>query len=182
MFCGNCGKEIPNNMRFCVHCGAEQNAVVTLPSASAPSIVDSAEATETQDNFSETSISASETAASIPAASESAESVPAANDNSQSVPSESVPIKGVPTPNVIPTSSAAAPISSVGASAHFSSAQTAVPPIVPVSTGAVSLTVAAKKTQSPDKKYSLKHLVMCLAAAAVMAVAAGVFAALYFLG
>ena len=25
MFCGNCGKEIPNNAKFCNHCGALQN-------------------------------------------------------------------------------------------------------------------------------------------------------------
>ena len=33
---------------------------------------------------------------------------------------------------------------------------------------------------SPKLKYSLKHLVLCLAAAGVMAIAAGVFAGMYF--
>lgn len=36
------------------------------------------------------------------------------------------------------------------------------------------------ETNPPAPKYTLKHLVMCLATAAVMAITAGVFAGLYF--
>lgn len=41
-------------------------------------------------------------------------------------------------------------------------------------------TNARNEKSASVPKYTLKHLVMCLAAAAVMAIAAGVFAGLYF--
>lgn len=35
MFCGKCGKEIPNGTKFCGNCGAEQAAAKTTPTARA---------------------------------------------------------------------------------------------------------------------------------------------------
>ncbi len=190
MFCGNCGKEIPDSMKFCVHCGAEQNAVVTLADASSPSSGGIKMSAGTSESLSEPSIPASEPVIKTQAASESVNSVPAANNdlsgempNSVPITSASAAFSGVPTPNVIPVSSTSAPVSSVGAPAAFSSVQTAVPPKPPVSMSTISQPAATVgKKQKSEKKYSLHHLVMCLVAAAVMAVAAGVFAALYFLG
>ncbi len=39
---------------------------------------------------------------------------------------------------------------------------------------------AKKNDEKPEKYYTTKHIVLCLAVAGIMAVAAGVFAGLYF--
>src|SRR4051812_38858761 len=36
MFCTACGKEIPNEARFCNHCGAGQSSATTTANTSAP--------------------------------------------------------------------------------------------------------------------------------------------------
>ncbi len=104
--------------------------------------------------------SATVIAASTGAAENSENSI---NTETTSVPmsapvnaSESAPIgAAVPTPNVIPSSGAI----------NY--------PTVVIKSG--------KKQKSPrERKYTLGHLILCLAAAGVMAVTAGVFAGLYF--
>lgn len=150
MFCGNCGKEITGFTKFCHYCGAEQTATVVQAAPEAA-------ATAPADN----------------AAKSAPISAPASAPVSQSaaVPSI-VSAPGLPTPNVIPTNnlSAAAP--------------TVVKvPENPAARGVTSAAVTIEDNEEkprPERKYSLKHIVMCLTAAAVMAVAAGVFAGLYF--
>lgn len=164
MFCSNCGKEINENVKFCHYCGAEQTATV-IPAASVPVSADT-----------ESSVPIS-----IPAPSEPV-SVPDAVNAVQSEQTDapdvtSIPVApseqpaafpqpisaetGVPTPNSIPTSNIGETVSAP-----------VLPSYPPVN---------AKKQKKPrERKYTLGHLVMCLIAAGVMAIAAGVFAGLYF--
>ncbi len=185
MFCGNCGKEIPNDTRFCAYCGAEQKAVVTIPgvqSAPADERAEISEASESRLAADEAALNEHEivenSASEFEVGETAAEAAVVENTVSEplaSTPTISAPAAStVPTPNVIPTSSAAAAVSS--RSAEF--------PTVPAAIAGISSNpvIAIGNETKPEKKYSLKHLVMCLLAAAVMAAAAGVFAALYFFG
>lgn len=85
-------------------------------------------------------------------------------------------------PMTAPTSVAEAP-TSVPANAAISSA-VPTPNVIPSSgtLGYTTVTIAApKKEKRPrERKYTLGHLILCLATAGVMAVAAGIFAGLYF--
>ena len=80
---------------------------------------------------------------------------------------------GIPTPNSIPTSN-------MGVNDIPAPVQTLPPKNEVRYVPTAEVAIKDTKKSRPERKYSLKHIVMCLAAAAVMAVAAGVFAGLYF--
>lgn len=83
-------------------------------------------------------------------------SVPTTAPASAPAAAVNVPISSaVPTPNVIP-----------------SSGMLGYP--------AVTIETPKKEKRPRERKYTLGHLILCLAAAGIMAVAAGVFAGLYF--
>ena len=193
MYCGNCGKEIDNETRFCPFCGAEQNAVV-IPGVGSPSSVLTGQPTETE--MPDTLAMPISGTPMSPPTGEPAEaagimdalkmpissiptSAPISEEAVSSVPIDTVTSMGVtaamgiPTPNSIPTSN-------MGVNDIPAPVQTLPPKnevrYVPAAEAAIKDT----KKPRPERKYSLKHIVMCLAAAAVMAVAAGVFAGLYF--
>lgn len=171
MFCANCGKEIAENVKFCHYCGAEQTATV-IPAASIPVVPDltSVPAAPIEEGAASPAASVPVTPVEENAASPAA-SVPVAPiEESAASPATSVPaapveesaansIASVPTPNSIPTSN-------IGETAP------AIPSYPPVK--------SKKKKEPRERKYTLGHLVMCLIAAGVMAIAAGVFAGLYF--
>lgn len=169
MFCGNCGREIINNTSFCPYCGAEQTAVV-IPGASIPVSAPISEPDVLSTPLDEN------TASVEPAAPEvHSEPIEQSITSMGITAAESVGqpgINGLPTPNAIPTSNIGMPETAVYTSA----------PVRPVQSNVFQAEIAiGNEEKRKDKyKYSLKHIVMCLAAAAVMAVAAGVFAGLYF--
>lgn len=162
MFCGNCGKEI-GDMRFCRYCGAEQTATV-IPGAAVPSQT----AVPEPPRELSAPVSAAEPApVSVPVS--APVSTPAPAPMTQSAAATAV----LPTPNEIPTNNLGSPAIPVSASSSA---------VRGVSSTVVTIEKEDKKRkkEAPERKYSLRHIVMCLAAAAVMAVAAGVFAGLYF--
>ena len=176
MFCGNCGKEINGNQKFCPFCGAEQKAVI-LSSPSEPTI-DSTTISVNQEPEN-VSVPVTETPVSVTAensqevsTSQTSVSENSVSENAQTIPTQSVPVNqtvnAVPTPNTIPTNN-------IGVSA-VNSAYT------PENTASVlaNPVVKTKGTEKPERKYSLKHIVLCLVVAGVMAIAAGIFAGLYF--
>lgn len=199
MFCGNCGKEMIDNKKFCQFCGAEQTAVV-IPAASIPVSAPIREPDDTASVpvFSSVPISSMPTAQEMPSTpvepsmgTEVSESVPVNAESAYAsgiaaptaVIAPEASVSSIPTPNTIPTSNLDMPETGVSA--------------IPVKTEVIAQTAPAKtaastvpqtvitirdeeKKRPPERKYSLKHIVMCLATAAVMAVAAGVFAGLYF--
>ena len=199
MFCGNCGKEMISNTRFCQFCGAEQTAVVISP-ASIPVSTPVAEPDDTTDTPDISSIPVSGTSiepsvTSIPIepsvtsmgvpADESIEAVDeSAPAESSAATTETIAatVVGLPTPNAIPTSNMDRPEPAV----YASPVKTEVPAqAVPTKTAAravpqTEITIKSEEKRRPERKYTLGHIVMCLAAAAVMAITAGVFAGLYF--
>ena len=192
MFCGNCGKEIIGDTKFCPFCGAEQTAVVT-PAASIPvsaPIGDPADMASIPNVSSAPNIpnalnAACETATSAsigesvsaPIESASAARVPAAA--AATAPAATAAIPSVPTPNAIPTSNIDMP-ETTAPSAAVTAASASQPVAGVTPHPVITVKEQEKEKPAPERKYSLKHIVMCLAAAAVMAVAAGVFAGLYF--
>lgn len=58
---------------------------------------------------------------------------------------------------------------------------TTVPPTMPAAAPAAAPTASTTPRREPaERKYTLGHIIMCLASTAVMAIVAGVFAGLYF--
>lgn len=161
MFCGNCGREMIGNTRFCQYCGAEQTATV-IPGAAAPS---QAAVPEPPQELSAPVSTAEPAPVSVPVSAPVSTPAPM----TQSAAATAM----LPTPNEIPTNNLGAPAVPVSASAGT---------VHGVSATVVTIEKEDKKRKKEvsERKYSLRHIVMCLAAAAVMAVAAGVFAGLYF--
>ena len=187
MFCGNCGKEIIGDTRFCQHCGAEQNAVV-ISAASTPVSAPISVPNETVSVSDASSVSSApietsmgvNVSESVPKNAESASASGVAAATAAISPEAAV--SSLPTPNAIPTSNMDMP-ETVFRSATV---QVAAPMKAAAESSAkkdahhTEITIKDEEKRPPERKYSLKHIVMCLAAAAVMAVAAGVFAGLYF--
>ena len=183
MFCGNCGKEIIGDTKFCPFCGAEQTAVV-IPAASIPASMPAGEYADT----SALSAPEAQSVLSVPITS----GAPSESTSAASVTAVSTAViapaaaPSVPMPNTIPTSNIGLPDTAAPAApSQASPVQAAPSQAAPVQAAAgvaphPVITVNDEEKPAPERKYSLKHIVMCLAAAAVMAVAAGVFAGLYF--
>lgn len=195
MFCINCGKQIADTARFCNYCGAkvvdfdektvENSPISSENPVSAP--VDNVYNTENVEN--------------------SVDLLKMNSSDSDSIPQMNEPVKSGETPfngGATPPTSADIQSGAVGAQrgaadsgnpvhpAMESTAPsgstvstmmdgtapngTAVPPTMPTAAPAAS----APRKEPAERKYTLGHIIMCLASAAVMAIVAGVFAGLYF--
>lgn len=172
MFCVNCGKELANDARFCSFCGAPVKDVIVRTTVAEPQkeavaenetltaeqpISENLENLENLEN-SENAVLATEQA--VPENEVSEEQPGIAPQNALSVEETSLP-----TPNVIPTMG-------VGTSspANANTPNTENPNVAP----------APSAPEKPERRYTLGHIFICLAAVAVMAITAGVFAGLYF--
>lgn len=194
MFCTNCGKQIVDTARFCNYCGAEvvnfaknaENLTQNLPSNPIAPPTDSVPNTGKPENV-ENSVDLLKTTEQVPT------SIPQMNETSKSgfaapqmgeIPfSQPKPSAvssqpntsftenlGQPAPDVPPTEP---PVG--GAAPQFAQ----VAPAAPAPQLAAAAPEAAKK-HTAEHKYTLGHLIMCLASTAIMAIVAGVFAGLYF--
>ncbi len=201
MFCTNCGKEIIDTAKFCNFCGSPiLNAAASVPVSPvsptqtvqpAPDFSESADVPVTENNFGGAVGEAAEivennnqtipTEAAVeniaPEEASKAVDTEAADipdtSNAYNAPdvSSAANIPNVPTPNTIPTYGTSEPVYSAPL-AYPSPAQ---------SMGTIPVQSAEPKPESkPERKYTLGHIMMCLAAVAVMAIVAGVFAGLYF--
>lgn len=155
MFCGNCGKEI-GDTRFCPFCGSEQTAVVTLAADLPKARTEGAHASETAQ-------SAPVQTAAEPIAAQTVSAAYAV----QTIPAPAAPA-GVPVPGAIPTSN----LDAADTGDHSMSAA----PVIQIP----EISIDLEKKPPREAKYSLRHLVMCLVAAGIMAAVAGVFAGMYF--
>lgn len=190
MFCTNCGKEIIDTAKFCNFCGmpvknmaasvpinpvqpAQSTQPVTQPDLTAPDYTESADITAADNAF-----EAPESISEIPIA----ESAPEYNSESVTDIAEEVSEPAVetitandnatPTPNAIPTYGASTPVYPTPPAYPNPPANT-----IPITQEIKAETAPENK---PERKYTLGHIMMCLAAVAVMAIVAGVFAGLYF--
>ncbi len=167
MFCTNCGKEIIDTAKFCNFCGAHiatsvpvqpvqtvrQEQPVSQTVQPTPEYAE-IESIPVEENISENISDGT---------SENTESVIETAAEENTVESAEEVTSDVPTPNVIPT---------------YGSGTTAfsAPPanVIPVQSAELN------KESKPERRYTLGHIMMCLAAVAIMAIVAGVFAGLYF--
>ena len=196
MFCVNCGKQIVDDAKFCSFCGTPvRNVVVQTP---APAPVEEQPVRETpaaeppvpeqpvQD------ISAAET----PVWEEPAQGITAAEARLLEQPFKDIPAAETP---VWEQPAQDAPVQEAPAYENTVSEPSApnvpenfvenpVPGVIPTSGESLPQNVVGAFPESPknppaerpERKYTLGHIMICLAAVAVMAITAGVFAGLYF--
>ena len=190
MFCTNCGKEIINTAKFCNFCGMPvKNMAASVPintvqpaqstqsvqpvqpvtqlDRTAPDYMESADITAT-DNATEAPESTSE----IPTVESASECENAEDVSEPAVETITADDNAIPTPNAIPTYGTSTPVYPT-------------PPVYPnPPANTVPITQEIKAESAPEnkseRKYTLGHIMMCLAGVAVMAIVAGVFAGLYF--
>lgn len=191
MFCTNCGKEIIDTARFCNFCGtpirnmaasipvqpvrpAQSQPVYSQPVQPAPDYSESADVPVTEsisENVSEEITETADPAENVTKTEETADTTEAPVENTVENAEEINADNTVPTPNAIPT---------YGASEPVYPAPPAYPaPAQNMNTIPVQSAVLTPENK-PERKYTLGHIMMCLAAVAVMAIVAGVFAGLYF--
>lgn len=172
MICLNCGRENSDGVKFCCFCGA-------------PAAVSLEKTTEVSPENGQLEVSENDTA--IGAVSEN-------HDNggffSQSPDLDTLGHNpSVPRPGVIPTNSEqlAAQNSAVfqPSSAYDNRNYANVPtnPAVPQNPIKMNVPIesgVSGKKNAPERKFTTLHIALCLIATAVCAIAAGIFAGLYF--
>lgn len=172
MICLNCGRENSDGVKFCCFCGA-------------PAAISPEKPTEIPPENGQLEISENDTA--IGAVTE--------NRDNESFFSQSPDLDAlgqspsVPRPGVIPTnseqfaaqnpavfqpSSACDNRNYANAPTNPAASQNPIKMTVPIESG-----VSGKKN-APERKFTTLHIVMCLISTAVCAIAAGIFAGLYF--
>lgn len=184
MFCTNCGKEIIDTAKFCNFCGMPvKNMAASVP-VTPITPVQTAESVRPVPQPEQTAFDYTESAdipvtdnvtempeTEIPTA-EIAPEYESTEDISEPAAEAVTDDSAIPTPNTIPTYGE-------------SNSVYPVPPVYPdppANTVPVTQEIKAETApeNKPERKYTLGHIMMCLAAVAVMAIVAGVFAGLYF--
>lgn len=198
MFCTSCGKEIINTARFCNYCGkpvlniaptasSPISSTVSAPSSVPVSSPYSAPVPETDaERYASEDVLSGGVDASAQNTENSAGGVSEFPEPETSEPS--MPETGSP----IPDASAASADTGIPSSAAQQTppygtfpggSAYPMPNVIPQSgTGVPGTNSAPAVPQKPERerKYTLGHILLCLAATAVMAITAGVFAGLYF--
>ena len=204
MFCSQCGKVLNDDSRFCTYCGASvaaapENTAPETAGISAPVNESAAPETagiapeaagiapeaagiapETAGIAPETAGIAPETAGIAPETASVAPETASVAPETAGVAPEAAGIAPEATSTPV-TETAAEPRNIVPEnSAQYGAAAPQVPPqpTAPLFTAPVP-TAPAPEEKEP-KYYTFGHIALCLAAVAVMAIVAGVFAGLYF--
>lgn len=157
MYCQKCGKEIAAGSVFCTWCGARQEMPVPQPevipqeSQTQPAAVQ------------ENAAPAAPTAAMTP---EAPAETPAPEE-SKAEPAAETPQEIAPAAEATPDNAAENTAPGAELPKDFFGDE-------------IKLDSEAKPGEKPQKYYTTAHLVICLAAAGIMAAAAGIFAGLYF--
>lgn len=195
MFCTECGKQIVDTARFCSFCGVPvMNVVVRQPQAVAPA---PAPAPVQQPAVTETPVQ------EAPAAEAPVNEAPAAEAAVDPTVTEA-PVAEPEATEVPVTETEAAVEEAAGVPTESGSTVTDAPSESPSAAQTYAQGVPQNMTQNipqnipqnaavtappavqmpaepkPERKYTLGHIMLCLATVAVMAITAGVFAGLYF--
>lgn len=203
MFCNYCGKEIIDTARFCNFCGSpvQRLAPPPIPTPDPVSVPITKPITAAQPETVDDILSSIIDSASENTAEDNTGAAPGNSDNSDPAPSgfgtedsdRNIPDTAIP--DATPFPEPFAPVNTsrrtsadVGFSAPLSGNSIyPTPNVIPQSGQSVPGTYtassnAAVSEQKPrrERKYTFGHIMICLAAVAVMAITAGVFAGLYF--
>lgn len=178
MFCTSCGREIIDTARFCNYCGRPVQNIAPPPtypsqtmgqqgfvSTPDPNMVIQTETSNSTmySTFNSFSNNFSTASSEPPAAAASETEIPPQQDAANETFSAAA--DPYPTPNSIPQSG-------FGVSGAYS---------MPTDgTQAAAPAASAPSTPKRERKYTLGHIMLCLAAVAIMAITAGIFAGLYF--
>jgi len=196
MFCTNCGKRIIDTARFCNYCGAKivdfdenrdsvSDNITENPASSALDNVINTENVENSGNLLKMTASVSSYIPQMnepPKSGYSPDSVPLSYDSEPSpetsVPPEAGTATAYPNAAVDPYTTQTTSVSpEMGTTPAYP--DTAASGLPETGTPAAPAPTGLPKEETP-RKYTLGHLIMCLAASGVMAIAAGIFAGLYF--
>ncbi len=178
MFCSQCGKQLENNALFCTFCGKRTNnpnvapAAVSQPAGTAPAAVQAPIQPATEPVSAENNTTVSENSAPIPAQSEVQ---PAAESVTEPTSEPAAEPQPEPTAEYSVNSAEAAPAPQP--TDFLNNAPISAPAPAPVQT---TVPLAPVPEEKEPKYYTFGHIALCLAAVAVMAIVAGVFAGLYF--
>lgn len=156
MFCSQCGKQLDNSAVFCTFCGARTNNTAGAPAPVSEPV-----------------------SAQVSAAADNAEAA-VNNTVTDTVSTEPSPVSEPAAVQPAPAESAntsAPAANNLDAAKFFDDAPTPAPSSVPVQT---TVPLAPVPEEKEPKYYTFGHIALCLAAVAVMAIVAGVFAGLYF--
>ncbi|MDE7398421.1 MAG: zinc-ribbon domain-containing protein [Oscillospiraceae bacterium] len=167
MFCSNCGREIGDNAKFCNFCGLPVSQPFSQPVSR--QISQPISESISQPIYEPVSEPISEPISVVEAVENTFEPI---SESAQAV--ESVPVT-LPEPPNAPIYSAPQPenIPNMGEASELQSGIQPQPYQAPP-------TLQLSEKPMPERKYTLGHIIMCLAAVAVMAIVAGIFAGLYF--
>lgn len=172
MFCSQCGKQLDNNALFCTFCGARTNNTAGSPApvSATPSAPVTA-APEAVQAAPQPAPVSSDTAATEPVSQTVPQ--PASEPDSQAVSQPvSEPVsQTLPQPASAPAPEGQPAVMTEPAMDLFNEGPSDVQAQVPLS---------PVPEEKEPKYYTFGHIALCLAAVAVMAIVAGVFAGLYF--
>ncbi len=201
MFCTSCGKEIINTARFCNYCGKPvQNfaptasSPISSPISSPVSAPYSAPVPETNaERYASEDVLSGGIGSLTQNTEEPADGVsvfpkPEASEPSMPETNSTIPDTSAANADIGIPSSPAQQMPTVGAFSTGSAYP--MPNVIPQSgtgvsgtnsafAGGTSVTAVPSKPER-ERKYTLGHILLCLASTAVMAITAGVFAGLYF--
>lgn len=157
MYCQKCGKEIAAGSVFCTWCGARQEMPVPQPEGIPQ------ESPAQQAPVQENAAPAAPTVVMTPEAPTEA----AAPEEPKAEPAAETPRESAPAAETAPDNAAENTAPGAELPKEFFGDE-------------IKLDSEAKPGEKPQKYYTTAHLVICLAAAGIMAAAAGIFAGLYF--
>lgn len=178
MFCSQCGKQLDNNALFCTFCGKRTNnpnvtpAAVSQPVGTAPATVQTPIQPTAEPVSAENNAPVSKNSTPISAQSEVQPAAESVTEPTSEPVTESQP---APAAEYSTNSAEAAPAPQP--TDLLNDAPISAPAPAPVQT---TVPLAPIPEEKEPKYYTFGHIALCLAAVAVMAIVAGVFAGLYF--
>lgn len=199
MFCTNCGKQIIDTAKFCNYCGAVVAA--NMNNAAQPTAVPVNQPSAPVQEPQTAQAAEVKTEAAVPVeAAEATEAVKAEPVAAENTPVTAQPAVGMAVPQAVnsPKEGVAPAVQAVQATQPaqavrpVQTVQTAqsvqtVQPMQTVTAASAPVpapqnvpSTPAPKTEREPRMYTAGHIIMCLVSTAIMAIAAGIFAGLYF--
>lgn len=190
MYCMNCGKENPDGVKYCCFCGTAAN---TAP-RSIEEISDKISENLTENGQLEIEDAADITSVISEALSEKTDENPAENASGDAAANPAPPASSAALGSPI---APAAPVNNASPAGNPSPSNPyAFPQPLPINKSGNSPAPGAAQTaqnmnisiknavpeekQGVERTFTIKHIIICLVSTAVCAIAAGIFAGLYF--
>lgn len=187
MFCTNCGKQIIDTAKFCNYCGAVVAA--NMNNAAQPTAVPVNQPSAPVQEPQTAQAAEVKTEAAVPVeAAEATEAVKAEPVSAENTSVTAQPTEGTAVPQAVdspkegvaPAVQAVRPVQTAQPVQSVQPMQTATAANAPVPAAQNIPSTPAPKAEREPRMYTAGHIIMCLVSTAIMAIAAGIFAGLYF--